>query len=242
MATSINRNLTLDLMKALAIFLVVMDHLITNADSVDNTFRTFIYSLHMPLFFIVSGYLASKKQESIRDLVQFFSKKLRLLIPFTVFTVGNVLVLGSPVEGYLGWNKFGMWFLWVLFLFFSVYAITQGVLVKNKNKYVELIVCVVPVLLCLVCRKWQDTTIGGIFNFMNLYNYAFFILGVIIARYKLEDFICREDVTFVLLCGYVLGLATGLPILNIPMKACGILFCYSTFRHLEQKQMGGVIS
>ena len=55
------RVLSFDWMKALAIFFVVLGHLIDGVDSPDNGFRMFIYSLHMPLFFIVSGFLSSEK-------------------------------------------------------------------------------------------------------------------------------------------------------------------------------------
>lgn len=227
-----NRILCLDNMKALAIFFVVLGHLIDGVDSETNPFRIFIYSLHMPLFFIVSGFLSSKKITSVGDLGKWYLRKMRLLIPFFVFSIGDVLVLGSSWNAFLGWNKYGLWFLWTLFLFDTIYAITQLVLISNKNKKLELIGLIAPALVCIALRRYDDTLLGGIFNFMQLYNYSFFILGVIVVRYGLQKYILDERIQFLMLLMYIVGLTTGIAALNIPMKACGILLVYAFFEKI----------
>lgn len=227
-----NRILSLDYMKALAIFFVVLGHLIDGVDSETNPFRIFIYSLHMPLFFIVSGFLSSKKVASVGDLGRWYLRKMRLLIPFLVFSVGNVLILGRSWDAFLGWNKYGLWFLWTLFLFDTIYAITQFLLIKNKNKKLEFIGLIIPVFVCIVLRRYDETLLGGIFNFMQLYNYAFFILGVIVVRYGLHKYILDERIQILMLLLYIVGLTTGMAALNIPMKACGILLVYGIFEKL----------
>lgn len=110
-----NRILSLDYMKALAIFFVVLGHLIDGVDSETNPFRIFIYSLHMPLFFIVSGFLSSKKITSVGDLGKWYLRKMRLLISFFVFSIGDVLigvVLGMLSSGgiSMGFGSFGLYF------------------------------------------------------------------------------------------------------------------------------------
>ena len=236
-----NRILSLDYMKALAIFFVVLGHLIDGVDSENNPFRVFIYSLHMPLFFIVSGFLSSKKVTSVGDLGKWYLRKMRLLIPFFVFTIGNVLFWGGPWNTFLGWNKFGLWFLWTLFLFDTIYAITQLVLIKNKNKKQELIGMMLPVLVCIALRKYDETLLGGIFNFMQLYNYAFFILGVIVVRYGLQKYIFDERIQILMLLLYIVGLSTGIAALNIPMKVCGILLVYGFFEKLLATRNSGLL-
>lgn len=226
------RILSLDYMKALAIFFVVLGHLIDGIDSSENTFRAFIYSLHLPLFFIVSGFLSCKKLTSFSEIKKWYGHKLRLLIPFVVFSIGDILLLHREWEGYLGWNKFGLWFLWTLFLFDSIYALTQCLLLRNHSKWVENCVLLIPVFLCIALRKFDDTLVGGIFNFMQLYNYIFFILGVIVARYNLHNFVLDERVQLGMLLVYILGLSTRIGALNIPMKACGILLVYGMFEAL----------
>ena len=236
-----NRILSLDYMKALAIFFVVLGHLIDGVDSENNPFRVFIYSLHMPLFFIVSGFLSSKKITSIGNLGRWYLRKMRLLIPFFVFSIGDVLILGSSWEAFLGWNKYGLWFLWTLFLFDTIYAITQLVLISNKNKKLELISLIAPVLVCIALRRYDETLLGGIFNFMQLYNYAFFILGVIVVRYGLQKYIFDERIQILMLLLYIVGLSTGIAALNIPMKVCGILLVYGFFEKLLATRNSGLL-
>jgi len=126
------RDYSLDLMKAFAIFLVVMDHLIRKSDSDNNVFLVFIYSCHMPLFFFVSGMLAYRKMELLKDVGLFFAKKCRQLIPIIVFGLGNVIILNQSIDEFLVWHKFGLWFLWTLFLFFAIYALSQAVLIFEE--------------------------------------------------------------------------------------------------------------
>lgn len=62
------RDLTLDPMKGLAIFLVVFG-LVSRVTYGPDQFplRPLVFSLHMPLFFFVSGYLSARKLECIYD-------------------------------------------------------------------------------------------------------------------------------------------------------------------------------
>lgn len=226
------RILSLDYMKAFAILLVVLGHLIDGVDSPENSIRTFIYSLHMPLFFVVSGFLSSKKLLYLKDLKKWYQHKVKLLIPFIVFSLGDIIVLHRTWDGFLGWNKFGLWFLWTLFLFDTIYAFSQLILLRNKNKWLEIIGLITPVLVCVILRKFDNTLVGGIFNFMQLYNYTFFVLGVIIVRSNLQRVILDERVQFGMFCIYIIGLTTGIAALNIPMKACGILVVYGIFEKL----------
>ncbi|MBR4265357.1 MAG: acyltransferase family protein [Bacteroidales bacterium] len=228
-----NRDFSLDYIKAFAIILVVMDHIIRNLDSPDNPIITFIYSIHMPLFFLVSGILSYKKQTNIHELFAFFIKKTKLLIPIVVFGLGNVLILKQEIGEFLIWHKFGLWFLWTLFLFFCIYAVSQLYLIKNNNKVLEIIGLVIPVALCIALRTYQNTVLGGIFNALNLYNYTFFILGVCYKRY-MENFINLEWVQLLLFIVYVVGLISQQTFLNIPMKACGVLFFLFVAKKLTQ--------
>jgi fucose 4-O-acetylase-like acetyltransferase len=119
--------------KTLAIFLVVLAHL-----SIPYGFHSFINAFHMPLFFVITGYLINTEKTSFKF---FFIKKLKtLLIPYYVFVVlsfvfwyflgrkyGNDALseydlakyisgsfLAIPSKEYLGFN-FPLWFLPSLF-------------------------------------------------------------------------------------------------------------------------------
>jgi fucose 4-O-acetylase-like acetyltransferase len=68
-----------DAIKAFAIFLVVYGHTLQYLDKLQTgkCLHDFIYSFHMPLFMVVSGYFASSLQNNIYP---FITKKLRQLI------------------------------------------------------------------------------------------------------------------------------------------------------------------
>ncbi len=79
--SSTNRIHHIDVLKGIAIFLVVFGHTIREAESL-----VFIYSFHMPLFFIISGlFFNEKKFQSFGDVLK---KKARtLLLPYVTFYV-----------------------------------------------------------------------------------------------------------------------------------------------------------
>ena len=94
------RNIFLDIVKGLAIFLMVFGHCIQNGSGVDvlnngmfwnfSVFQ-FIYSFHMPLFMIVSGYFVFFSQEKY-DLILIVKNRLkRIFIPLLLFSVYSYL-------------------------------------------------------------------------------------------------------------------------------------------------------
>lgn len=76
-----NRDVSLDIMKGIAIIAVVFGHCTLFP------FHTFIFSFHMPLFFIVAGYLYKEKDICI-SLTKDFS---RLVLPYIVFSLIRAL-------------------------------------------------------------------------------------------------------------------------------------------------------
>jgi fucose 4-O-acetylase-like acetyltransferase len=91
------RNVNIDLMKGLAIILVIIGHVIIKIMPKfwKNPFSNIIYSFHMPLFFVVSGYLMfltlrGSRLRWIRD------KAFYLLIPH--FLVNAAIYYLSPTN------------------------------------------------------------------------------------------------------------------------------------------------
>lgn len=141
------RECFVDIAKSIGIFLVVLGHTEINPD-----LKTFIYSFHMPLFFIISGFLL-KTESSFKE---FFIKRFkRLMIPYFVFSfltylfwvfvtgrhgIGLVSEIGylKPIIGTLvglSHNDFlvhniSLWFLYVLFQIELIYFFVSKV--KNQ--------------------------------------------------------------------------------------------------------------
>jgi fucose 4-O-acetylase-like acetyltransferase len=116
------RNRVFDAIKALAIVLVVYAHSIqylSGCDFWNNGIFQLIYSFHMPLFFMVSGFfISSSLQLGWKDFL--LKKCIALLLPCFVWTI-----IFSCVQ-FPGWHKmlvtivnplnWKLWFLKGLFL------------------------------------------------------------------------------------------------------------------------------
>lgn len=75
------RDDTLDIIKGIGIFLVVMGHVSEN-----NFISSFIYNFHMPLFFILSGYTYVKYSK--KDIKHFsINRTKRLLLPYFIYGI-----------------------------------------------------------------------------------------------------------------------------------------------------------
>lgn len=132
--TEDKRILSIDILKALGIWLVVIGHMpLTNRELIN-----VVFSFHMPLFFFCSGYLYHYNQDQKAYLWKNVKHLLLVMIPYFMLSLGFETVqdflfyrdnlslqnnLISPVIYFLtGNSKIGwMWFLWALFWMRIVY-------------------------------------------------------------------------------------------------------------------------
>jgi fucose 4-O-acetylase-like acetyltransferase len=177
-----NKNF-IDFMKGFAIFLVVLGHTIqinyTNFD--DEFLFKFIYSFHMPIFILISGYLASKSLSTSGCNVEkcIFQKAFFLLVPyFTWYFVGFILAGTFSFSTIFDNLKLliedvdrGLWFLYVLFLLYCTLYISS----KLKYKYIVLMIFILII------------PMNKIFGMHLLKWYLiFFVMGMLI--FDLRDF------------------------------------------------------
>lgn len=133
--------------KGIGVILVILGHLLYNSRFVG--FNHYIYAFHMPLFFIISGYLQRPEPKEPFLL----RKALRLLPPFVCFSI-----LGLPLflPRLLGWRKSGeeiaaqilflhgymsnspLWFLVVLFEVYCMFYLLHWAL---KHPAMQALVC-----------------------------------------------------------------------------------------------------
>ncbi|MBD5184060.1 MAG: acyltransferase family protein [Bacteroidales bacterium] len=113
-----NRNIVFDLLKLFAIFLVLWGHVIqqfTILPGVENKTYQIIYSFHMPLFMMISGYFAvSIIKKGFWEVV--WQKVQQLIIPATVggVVIGLLLVYFESQFSVLQIPKFLFGCLWFL--------------------------------------------------------------------------------------------------------------------------------
>ena len=119
-----NRNIYMDAVKAFAIFLVVMGHAvqyISGTDFWNNPIYQIIYSVHMPLFFVISGFFFVGQQN--KSFKEFLSRKvMTLLLPCVVWASlsglltlihnGGIFAFINKILSPLNWP---FWFLKGLF-------------------------------------------------------------------------------------------------------------------------------
>ncbi len=87
-----SKNLNVDITKGIAIILVIIGHSGMFLFIKDKVFlNTFIYSFHMPLFFIVSGFF-------MKDKMTFLKTIKRLLIPFLLASIFWVFIASFLVQ------------------------------------------------------------------------------------------------------------------------------------------------
>lgn len=89
--------------KGLAIFLVVLGHVVTGRPPADNEWytamRTAIYAFHMPFFIYLSGYIffyTDSAARAWRNVPNFVARRAeRLLVPFLLF--GLLIIVGKHI-------------------------------------------------------------------------------------------------------------------------------------------------
>lgn len=186
-------NAAISIAKALGIILVVVGH-----SGAPGPITKFIYSFHMPLFFILSGYF-TKEIFTLKDLFSFVEKKMKTLwLPYVLFCIPFValhnvfLSMGLAEGGLYSLLDFvkqfalllvfkgqpagffpAFWFLRALFISTITMAVIS--LVKNSlkiEKYDYLIPLVIASLLQLSLTVLKDNLIVNLTLYSVLYLYV----------------------------------------------------------------------
>ena len=131
---------SVDILRALGILIMVMGHV-----GFGGVFDRYIHSFHMPVFFLISGYLYVSKPE-VGVGTQILKRAQRLLIPYVFYAVINYLfwlVLSHSSEWYVPlvrlvtYNTEGLpisgalWFLTAMF-FAEMYYMILDRIIKNS--------------------------------------------------------------------------------------------------------------
>ena len=172
----------LDLIKFFAIYCVILGHLIqyTGADPWNNTIWKLIYSFHVPLFMIMSGYFFSSSLKL--SFGEFIKKKaVQLILPAFVWYI-ILCVLNSCVYSFINKEltlKYDLHGLlnsfWFLKSLFCCYVITYLFIKLIRN---EVLACLLScIVLCVIPFGDFAAT-----NFL----LPFFWAGFFFQKYRLE--------------------------------------------------------
>lgn len=192
------RDSSFDIMKGIAILLVVLGHSVPDQASASGIasyslylMRTIIYSFHMPVFFFVAGYfmhipLKEGFQKFIKD------KSIRLMVPY--FTIGLLyfpfkLLLSKFANQqihpqdiwkiFIGINPDGeLWFLYCLFFI--------SILIALLVKRVSLGLLIISFIISIFSENINIFSMPMVSEI--LYFQFFYIFGLYIKKYMLLDY------------------------------------------------------
>ena len=154
------RSVAIDFIRGIAILLVIMGHSIEygsgwdyfyNNRYFDSLIFKIIYSFHMPLFALVSGFLNYYSVANSRDCRHFIISKVKtLLFPVfiwstTEYLIRIIIACAKGNTGELSFEKYlsnminSFWFLWALF-FISIVVLCVEKLLHNKVFYIFIII------------------------------------------------------------------------------------------------------
>jgi fucose 4-O-acetylase-like acetyltransferase len=182
-----SRNIRIDFLKGIAIFLVVYGHCIQYAGNGKNNFFhdpvfIFIYSFHMPLFMMISGWVFfySFYEKSLNGIVSNKFKKLVVpVISWTItfsFFAGLIKYNHNFIESIfnvsIGKIYNGFWFLTALFIISIVFSY----IAKKSPKHQLVSLTAFWIILMLT----PDTYNLSYIKFM----YPYFVLGFYSNKYK----------------------------------------------------------
>lgn len=166
------RNPVFDVMKGIGIILMLIGYIAT----ISKGFRTFIFSFHMPLFFILAGYfckpaedrseLKSKiKKDARRLLLPFVSTQLLLIAwtfvqylfkdnPNMLIRAALSLLYGGNYETMTKWGGIEVDALWFLPALFMAKTIFNILLYKKPSTLFLLTSCIALSILATVCNRF----------------------------------------------------------------------------------------
>ena len=199
-----NRLKHLDIARGICIFFVVLGHAIIpsirNNNKILEYIYKYIYSFHMPVFFIISGIIFENNVYKYDSKLQFFKKKAKLLlVPYLTFSVITyigveiclrlngikeiLLGMGDQSSNFVNaiisiffYNNHidkHLWFVYLLFLIFSINIITS----KSKKKSL-----IISIVIVLTTYFFNLTKYWDILKYSSFF--VFFSLGRFYDKYK----------------------------------------------------------
>ena len=169
----------LDMVKGLAIILVVLGH----SGAINHSTNLWLSTFHLPTFFIISGILVNLKKEKQLAFNTFIINKFKqILIPYFCFSfISIIFILINIFANTLKWTDLAklicqtfslqgysaMWFLPVLFFAELFLMSVLKFLDKINNKFAPFILCVFTTILAILIYNLYNNYI--VIRFSNFF-------------------------------------------------------------------------
>lgn len=226
----------IDICRGFGIVLVVLAHTFTpevrGINQLISNAHHFIYTFHMPLFFVISGYVYQNSYGNCTISAKEYLKKKsnRLLKPYVLYSIFIMMLINvmlsipacrdflqstglkhitllqaliQIVTGYVQWD-IHIWFLYVLFVIVVVYYIIRPLM--HNDKWILLLILFFMYLAVILVIYPFETACGSICKYM-----PYFLLGVL---YRNKEQEMEEANIFVYMIIYVIFFAVTWKISN----------------------------
>lgn len=238
----------LDQMKGVAIFFMVMGHVMLFSFKESNSMIEGFGVSNMPMFFYVSGFLAYCELKNIAQFVQRLAKRSRrLMIPWLCVTIAMCLYAGRPFVPTLlsfYWFFYMLVLLTVVFYLFEYFVARR---IKHPARYVASFLA----LMALVGTGYYSRLQSYQFPFAEFVVFSSsYLLGWCSRKYATLHTFCLNSQTLFVACIplFIYG-CCNLQHLNLVTRVlagnAGVLIWQSFFYHRDMKQtklaIGGVI-
>lgn len=191
------RNTFVDLMRGIAMLLVVLGHTMTGVagNSQESFLYNIIWSLQMPLFILISGYVTrySREISSFKGLLSFLGKRtLAYLLPFAVWSfVIRGLIFGRKDFldiKYMLWHMDnGYWFLATIWTISVIFGISSYVSSMVKSSQTCRQILLFASYICGMAALGAVGYFAGMSFFcikLTLYYMPFYFAGYLYGQYR----------------------------------------------------------
>ena len=182
------RLLWADAIKGVLALAVVFGHALQFgvAQPMEDYVWNFIYSVHMPAFFAVSGFLAFRpKDVSIKWKHVIIRRLQQLIIPFIVWSFIDFITHSYNVDhlfAYVLYPDCMYWFLWTLFFICLIFTT-----IDCLSRRISILVDIPIILTCLLLAGVMVACNIRVFGFQFIaYYFLFYSLGYFIKKYDLR--------------------------------------------------------
>lgn len=181
-----SRDETLDSLKGFLILLVILGHLIGSLKVPCEGVWNLIYTFHMPLFVLVSGYLSKRDYSDVSAIIK----------PLLVFQCINIIllsILGSKFSiTYFLIPHWTLWYLLSLAFWRLILRYTPEKLIGHPHTYLG-ITLLATIIIGLFLPYGRVLSIQRTINFL-----PFFIMGYYFRTGQIKQKICNNTLTVIL--------------------------------------------
>lgn len=210
------RNPKIDQAKGLAIFLVVMGHVLNFCFYGDNASNSFcykiIYSFHMPLFMFISGMVVKDSCLNLKNIGMDLNKRFRtLLVPMLVIGLIYAYSFGyTIIEFFKEYNKLGYWYLMALYSLYVIFRLFAFFIhkIKKINLTREILLWGVCYLSFVCAMRIFPGKISNVFCLGQACRFfPYFIMGYLFSKHKMDSIFLMDKIYTLSLFIYVLAFA-----------------------------------